>query len=125
LECLVLWNEMNERVPFSGQLSTTFDPRPYKEVAMKALRILIADDYEVVRCGVRALLQEHEGWEVCGEAVDGRDAVTKAAQLRPNLVILDIGMPNLNGLEAARQILYGAPETPVLILTMDQSQHSV
>ena len=58
--------------------------------------ILIADDYEVVRYGVRSLVQDHEGWEVCGEAVDGRDTVIKAEQLRPDVVILDIGMPNLN-----------------------------
>lgn len=92
---------------------------------MKTLRILIADDYEVVRCGVRALLEEHEGWEVCGEAVDGRDAVNKAAQLHPHIVILDIGMPNLNGLEAARQILRDLPDTRVIVLTMDESEQSL
>lgn len=89
---------------------------------MKELRILIADDHEVVRHGLRALLQAREGWEICGEAVDGRDAVTKAAQLKPDLVILDIGMPNLNGLDAARQILRAEPRTTVLILTIDESE---
>jgi DNA-binding NarL/FixJ family response regulator len=88
-------------------------------------RILIAEDYEVVRRGVRDLLLEHAGWEVCGEAVDGRDAVNKAAELRPDLVVLDIGMPNLNGLDAARQILDRAPETMVIILTMDESEQSI
>lgn len=89
---------------------------------MKPLRILIADDYEVVRCGVRSLLQEHAGWEICGEAVDGRDAVAKAAQLHPDVVILDIGMPNLNGLDAAQQILRLEPQTMILVLTMDESE---
>jgi DNA-binding NarL/FixJ family response regulator len=89
---------------------------------MKPLRIMIADDHEVVRHGVRALLQSHEGWEVCGEAADGRDAVTKAAQLKPDVVVLDIGMPNLNGLDAARDILHQDPRVMVLILTIDESE---
>lgn len=90
---------------------------------MKAgFRILIADDHEVVRHGLRALLQGHPGWEICGEALDGRDAVDKAAQLKPDMVILDIGMPNLNGLDAARQILRVEPQTKVLVLTIDESE---
>ena len=89
---------------------------------MKRLRILIADDHELLRHGVRSLLQSHEGWEVCGEAVDGRDAVRKAAQLNPDVVVLDIGMPNLNGLDAARDILHDEPGTMVLILTIDESE---
>jgi DNA-binding NarL/FixJ family response regulator len=89
---------------------------------MKALRILIADDHEVVRHGLRALLQGHQGWEICGDAADGRDAVDKAAQLKPDLVILDIGMPNLNGLDAARRILRDEPRTTILILTIDESE---
>jgi len=89
---------------------------------MKPLRILIADDHEVVRHGVRALLQSHEGWEICGEAVDGRDAVEKASRLKPEVVILDIGMPNLNGLDAAREILRDDPRTLILILTIDESE---
>jgi DNA-binding NarL/FixJ family response regulator len=87
-----------------------------------ALRILIADDHEVVRHGLRALLQGHSGWEICGEALDGRDAVEKAAQLKPDLVILDVGMPKLNGLDAARQILLDDPGTRVLILTIDETE---
>jgi len=89
---------------------------------MKGLRILIADDHEVVRHGLRSLLQGHEGWEVCGEAADGREGLDKARQLKPDVVILDIGMPNLNGLEAARQILHEEPRTGVLILTIDESE---
>lgn len=89
------------------------------------LRILIADDHEVARRGVRALLESHSGWEVCGEAADGREAVACAKRLKPDLVLLDIGMPSLNGLDATRQILASAPETRVLILTMHDSEQVV
>jgi DNA-binding NarL/FixJ family response regulator len=91
----------------------------------KGLRILIADDHDVVRHGLRALLQGHEGWEVCGEASDGRDAVEKAALLKPDLAILDVGMPNLNGLDATRQILRSDPHVMVLVLTIDESDQLI
>jgi DNA-binding NarL/FixJ family response regulator len=90
-----------------------------------ALRILVADDHEVVRHGVRALLEGRAGWEVCAEAADGRDAVEKAVQLKADIVILDIGMPNLNGLEATRQILRVLPQARILILTMHESEQVV
>ncbi len=89
------------------------------------LRILIADDHELARRGIRALLESHPGWEVCAEAKDGRDAVEQAAAIKPNLVLLDIGMPNLNGLEAARQILATNPGVAILILTMHDSDNVV
>ncbi|HZC24066.1 MAG TPA: response regulator transcription factor [Candidatus Binatia bacterium] len=89
------------------------------------LRILIADDHELARNGIRALLESHAGWEVCGEAKDGRETVDLAASLRPDIVLLDIGMPNLNGLEAARQILAIFPEVAILILTMHDSDNVV
>ena len=89
------------------------------------LRILIADDHEVARQGIRALLEAHPGWEVCAEAKDGREAGELAATVNPALVLLDIGMPNLNGLEAARQILASSPEVPILILTMLDSDQVV
>ena len=75
--------------------------------------------------GVRALIEAHPGWEVCGEAKDGREAVERAADTNPDLVVLDIGMPNLNGLEAARQFIAASPETPILILTMHDSDNTV
>jgi DNA-binding NarL/FixJ family response regulator len=92
---------------------------------MNALRILIADDHEVARKGIRALIESHPGWEVCGEAADGREAVKASARLKPDLVLLDIGMPSLNGLDATRQILAENPETRVLILTMHDSEQVV
>ncbi|MFZ1141211.1 MAG: response regulator transcription factor [Candidatus Sulfotelmatobacter sp.] len=88
-------------------------------------RILIAEDHEVARQGIRALLEGHPGWEVCAEAKDGREAVELANSARPDLILLDIGMPNLNGLEAARQILASSPDIPVLILTMQDSDQVV
>src|SRR5215218_8283516 len=88
-------------------------------------RILIVDDHDVVRMGVRALLGEHAGWEVCGEARTGREATARAAETRPDVVVMDVSMPDLNGLEATRQILKDAPETEVLILTMHDSDQLV
>ena len=89
------------------------------------LRILIADDHEVARRGIRAMLESHPGWEVCGEAKDGREAVELASREKPDLILLDIGMPNLNGLEAARQILAVSPDIAILILTMHDSDQVV
>ena len=89
------------------------------------LRILIADDHEVARRGIRSILESHPGWEVCGEARDGREAVEMAAHSNPDVVLLDIAMPNLNGLEAARQILETSPEAAILILTMHDSDQTI
>jgi DNA-binding NarL/FixJ family response regulator len=90
-----------------------------------AFRILVADDHEVVRRGLCALLRAQPDWEVCGEASNGREAVEQAVKLRPEVVILDIGMPNLNGLEATRQILKENPRIKVLILTLHDSDQVV
>ncbi len=89
------------------------------------LRILIADDHELARRGIRAVLDGHADWQVCAEAKDGREAVELAAQEKPDVVLLDIGMPNLNGLEAARQILAASPDVAILILTMHDSDSTV
>jgi DNA-binding NarL/FixJ family response regulator len=89
------------------------------------LRILIADDHEVVRRGLSALLQAQEGWEVCGEASDGREAVEKAKLLKPDFVILDIGMPNLNGLAATRQLTQHDPNFKIIVLTITDSDHVI
>jgi len=92
---------------------------------MPAFRILVADDHDVVRQGVRALLQTRPGWEVCGEAATGGEAVEKTEKLRPDIVILDIAMPELNGLEAARLIRKARPEVQILVLTMYESEDLV
>ena len=92
---------------------------------MSVLRILIADDHEVARKGIRSLLEDHAGWEVCGEARDGREAVECANRLKPDLLLLDLGMPNLNGLDAARQILATTPDARILILTVHDSEQVV
>jgi DNA-binding NarL/FixJ family response regulator len=92
---------------------------------MAGVRILVADDHEVVRRGVCTLLESHPGWEICCEVGDGREAVEKVAQLKPDIVILDIGMPRLNGLEAARQILKTDPRQRVLVLTISDAEQVV
>jgi DNA-binding NarL/FixJ family response regulator len=89
------------------------------------LRILVADDHELARNGIRALLEDHPGWEVCAEAKDGREAVASASILKPDVCLLDIGMPNLNGLDAARQIIAMMPEARILILTVHDSEQMV
>ena len=88
------------------------------------LRILLADDHEIVRRGLCALLQKHEGWEVIGECSDGRDAVEKAKQLKPDVVILDIGMPNLNGLDDS-SIDATRPNFKVIVLTITDSDQVI
>jgi DNA-binding NarL/FixJ family response regulator len=85
---------------------------------MKNLRVLVADDHEVVRRGVISLIKSHLGWEVCGEAENGRMAVDSARELKPDVVVLDLGMPILNGLEATRRIVRDNPRVKVLILTL-------
>jgi DNA-binding NarL/FixJ family response regulator len=87
-----------------------------------SLRILLVDDHAVVRRGVRSLLESHEGWEVCGESTNGRDAVEQSRRLRPDVVVMDLSLPGLNGLDATRHILKDAPETEVLVLTMHHSE---
>jgi DNA-binding NarL/FixJ family response regulator len=86
------------------------------------LRILVADDHQVVRTGLRTLLETERGWQVCAEAANGREAVEKAGELTPDVAVLDIGMPLLNGVEATRQIRKISPKTEVLILTMHDSE---
>lgn len=89
---------------------------------MNRFSILVVDDHPVFRFGLCALLSSHQGWEICGEASDGRDAVQKCKQLKPDLLILDICMPELNGLDAARQILKHNPDQAILILTAVDSE---
>jgi len=92
---------------------------------MRTFRILVADDHPIFRFGLSRLLASHEGWEVCGEAADGRDTVEKCGQLKPDLLILDICMPQLNGVDAAKQILRNYPAQKILILTDVDSEQVV
>jgi len=92
---------------------------------MSRLRILLADDHEMVRKGLRATIEGQPGWEGCGEARTGREAVTMSRELRPDVVVMDFAMPELNGMEATRQILAANPSAEVLILTMHDSEKLV
>jgi DNA-binding NarL/FixJ family response regulator len=92
---------------------------------MTAVRILIADDHELFRRGVAAELTQVPGWVVSGEATNGRDAVALAAQIKPDVVVLDLTMPELNGLETARQIIAADPGARILILTAHESEQLV
>ena len=89
---------------------------------MTSLRILVVDDHAVVRRGVRALLESQPGWEVAAEATTGREAVELAKRLQPDIVVMDLSLPELNGLDATRLILKESPRTEVLVLTMHHSE---
>jgi len=89
---------------------------------MNTVRILIADDHDVVREGLKTLLAARADFRICGEAATGREAVAQARALKPQVVVLDFSMPELNGLEATRQIRNALPGTEVLILTMHDSE---
>ncbi|OLE17367.1 MAG: DNA-binding response regulator [Betaproteobacteria bacterium 13_1_20CM_3_63_8] len=86
------------------------------------VRILLADDHDVVRRGLRVLLQEHAGWEICGEAMSGREAVDLAREMQPDVAIIDLMMPDLNGLGVTSQIRKASERTQVLIFTMHHNE---
>lgn len=92
---------------------------------MRTFRILLADDHPVFRLGLCSLLGSHAGWEICGQASDGREAVDMCRQLKPDLLVLDIGMPELNGVDAARRILRDNPRQTILILTEVASEQVI
>src|SRR5258708_37601488 len=89
---------------------------------MVALRLFLADDHEIVRFGIRNLLESQFGWSVIGEASDGKEAVDRIMLLEPDIALLDISMPNKNGLEAAREIIGRGARTKILILSVHDSQ---
>jgi DNA-binding NarL/FixJ family response regulator len=89
---------------------------------MANLRILLGDDHTIVRQGLRKILEGHDGWQVVAEAADGREAVRLALELQPDVAVLDIGMPLLNGIEAARQILRRLPDLGILMLSMHSDE---
>jgi DNA-binding NarL/FixJ family response regulator len=86
------------------------------------LRVLIADDHDLIRQGTSAVIQRHAGWEVCGLAANGREAVERADELKPDIVILDMTMPELNGLDAAIQIKRKLPGTEIVMLTAHEAE---
>jgi two-component system response regulator NreC len=88
-------------------------------------RVLLADDHQVMRRGLRAVIETMDGWEVCAEVQTGRDAVVQAERLRPEIAVLDMTMPELNGLEATRQIRKVSPQTEVLIFTGHETEELV
>ena len=89
---------------------------------MRPTRVLVADDHEVVREGILALLQAEPGIRICGEATNGPDAISKTLRLKPDVVVLDIGLPGISGLTAARRISAEAPNTKILIFTLHDSE---
>jgi DNA-binding NarL/FixJ family response regulator len=89
------------------------------------LRLLLADDHDIVRRGLKELLEQHVGWQVCAEAANGREAVELALQYRPHVAVIDLSMPELNGLEATRRIRQSLPDTEVLIFTMHESEELI
>ena len=89
---------------------------------MDGLRILLADDHSLVRRGIRSLLRAQAGWQVCGEAADGREALEKVNELQPDILILDLNMPELNGLEVTRRVHKILPRVEVLVLTVQDSE---
>ena len=94
-------------------------------LALPTLRILIADDHDVMREGTRAVIEREDGWTVCGIACTGREAVTRAAELQPDIVIMDMTMPELNGLDAAIQIKRLVPHTEILMFTGHETDNLI
>jgi two-component system response regulator NreC len=92
---------------------------------MKKVRLLVADDHKIFRQGIKKLLEEEADLQVVGEAADGREAVKKATELKPDLVLMDIAMANLNGLEATRQIKKVLPETKIIMVTMHKNEEYI
>ena len=96
-----------------------------QSIGTQALRILVVDDHDLVREGLRSMLEAQPGWTVCGEATTGREAVDLVQQLHPEVVVIDVHMPNVDGLQATREILAASPQTEVLIFTVDETNELV
>jgi DNA-binding NarL/FixJ family response regulator len=105
-----MWGDTSSR--FSGGLTTTV-----------TVRILLVDDHPIVRQGLKTILEGHSGWEVVGEAADGAEAVEKAGRLKPDVIVLDVTMPTMNGLEACRLLRKKVPQLEILFVTQHDSPH--
>ena len=92
---------------------------------MGSLRILVADDHDLMRRGIKTIIESRKGWEICGEALTGTQAVAKAQELKPDVAILDISMPELNGIEAAKKIRKASEKTEILMLSMHYSDQLI
>ncbi|TAK33016.1 MAG: response regulator transcription factor [Chloroflexota bacterium] len=92
---------------------------------MSGIRVMLADDHTILRQGIRAILEAHADIQVIGEASDGRETVTKALALKPDVILMDIAMPSMTGLEATRQIKQQSPQTKILILTMHENEEYI
>ena len=92
---------------------------------MSGLKILLADDHAIVREGVRSIIQSRPGWSIVAEVADGAEAVQKATELKPDIAILGVRLPRLNGVEAARRIRQALPQTGIVILTVDNSEQTL
>jgi DNA-binding NarL/FixJ family response regulator len=96
-----------------------------QSISAQVLRIMVVDDHDLVRQGLRSILEAQPGWTVCGEATTGREAADLVQQLRPDVVVIDVHMPSVDGLQATRKILAANPQTEVLILTVDETKEIV
>lgn len=96
-----------------------------QSISAQVLRIMVADDHDLVRQGLRSMLEAQPGWMVCGEATTGREAVDLVQQLQPDVVVIDVHMPDMDGLQATREILAANPQTEILILTLDETREIV
>lgn len=96
-----------------------------RSIVTHPLQILVVDDHDLVRQGLRSMLEAQPGWLICGEATTGHEAIELARQLHPDVVVIDIHMPGMNGLQATREILTVSSQTEVLILTIDETKEVV
>ena len=96
-----------------------------QSISAQVVRIMVVDDHDLVRQGLRSMLEAQPGWVICGEATTGREAVDLVRQLQPAVVVIDVHMPDMDGLQATREILAANPRTEVLILTVDETKEIV
>src|SRR5271170_126065 len=109
----------------AGQMQSFLLLSTLRRCGVGALRILVADDHDLIRRGIKTVVESRKGWEICGEALTGTQAVTKAQELKPDIAILDISMPELNGIEAAKRIRKTSEKTEILMLSMHYSDQLV